>query len=485
MATYGDNLDRADSDALGTPWVESESDAGVLRILGGRLSARPSIGGVAHGGWAYYDAAYGADQESSLQVTDQSPYRARLAVRGSGAYTSFTGYVLTVPSIPNQLTIQRFEGVNLQTGAGTITNVATVPVSALAEARYLLLAVGTLLRVYRNGILMLEGTDAVVASGKAGCAVVGAAGASEGKADDWRGGDTHAATAWGFHDSAPVPLAMQFDGAPAAWTGDILDIAPLSLALQYAAAAAPWIVDWWGPPDLFFTAVAETPVSAQAVQFWESLLGISSPAAQPWEALAGVAGQGAQPWEAMARAATEAAQPWEALAPASAQATQFWEALVRAAAEASQPWEALARAASEHAQPWEALGRAVSLAGQPWEAAAQVAATAAQFWENLRRAAAEAFQPWEALARAALDVGQPWEAVAAATIQASQQWEAFGILTALGEQFWEAGSAAPPPAGVPKPHMDVADAAVEPHGGTGRVSRHRPDFAATRRVRGR
>lgn len=257
MAKYADNFERADADALGQSWVESESNPATMRVLSSKLNLQADIGGVAHGAFAYWDAVYGVNQFSQMRKSRgffNSTYL--LTVRGSGTFSNFTGYAangIEISTFTIILEIVRYEGYNLQTGAtGTRTALGDVILnqSFKTPASLMLMVLGSALTAAildADGIEVrrVQVTDSIIASGKAGIAVEGMVGFEASDFDNWRGGDT-AAVAWALNDSLPVSLAMQFD-----------------------PAAAPWTDKWWGAfATMHFPDVTvKDPIRAGVIPF--------------------------------------------------------------------------------------------------------------------------------------------------------------------------------------------------------------------------
>lgn len=258
MGKYADNFERADADALGQSWVESESNPATMRVLSSKLNLQAEIGGVAQGAFAYWDAVYGANQFSQMQGRQDSTYL--VTVRGSGTFNNFTGYAvpgLEISTFTISFEIIRYEGYNLQTGAtGTRTALGDVLLneSFKTPPSLMLMVLGSALTAAildADGIEVerVQVTDTVIASGKAGVVVDGIVGFPTRNFDAWRGGDA-AAVAWALNDSFPVPLAMQFD-----------------------PAAAPWTDKWWGAfatmhfPDVTPTTVVKDPIRAGVIPF--------------------------------------------------------------------------------------------------------------------------------------------------------------------------------------------------------------------------
>lgn len=261
MAKYADNFERADADALGQSWVESESNPATMRVLSSKINLQADIGGVAQGAFAYWDAVYGANQFSQMRRGSRGFLNTNLLiVRGSGTFSNFTGYAaegLEISIFTISVEIVRYEGFNLQTGAtGTRTVLGDVLLneSFKTPASLIAMVLGSALTAAildADGIEVrrVQVTDSIIASGKAGIAVAGVVGVEVFDFDNWRGGDA-AAVAWALNDSFPVLLAMQFD-----------------------PAAAPWTDKWWGAfatmhfPDVTPTTVVKDPIRAGVIPF--------------------------------------------------------------------------------------------------------------------------------------------------------------------------------------------------------------------------
>lgn len=360
-----DKFDRADSNSLGGPWVEVESDARTLRTLANKLRADVFDVGVGafYRGYARFGVAT-PDQFSQLvfraKAGTSDGSKTGPCVRASGTTASATLYALLYGGNTNHIEIRRFVAQPLD---GFGTQIGPTFTVTLVDGDVLKLdVVGTTLKAYVNGVERISVADALIASGDPGAVVNNTFGANPGLNfnmdwDDWEG-------------SGPLAIAGGKPGA-AVFPGGGLN------------------------------------------ERWDNWLGGPLTSVQPWESLLPLAAQAAQPWEALLRAARELPQNWEALALAARALAQNWESAGAAAAQAAQPWESLLPLAASGAQPWEAGGRAAASNAQSWEAMAAAAAQAAMAWEGLKGEAALAGQFWEAFGRASASAAQFWEAISA------------------------------------------------------------------------
>lgn len=250
MAKYGDNFSRPDSDSLGSPWVESEQVAGVLRVKNNKLNMRPVIGGVGRGGWARFAESYGDDHSIRVrcQVLDAWYY---LVVRGSGTHTNFTGYVCVLDVFgffPWIFDLIKLTNFNWETGNPFVDGVilAEDDQVVVADGFMELSVVGTritarILDPLRPEVewSRLQVTDTAIAAGDAGVAVPAdaAAGTVETDFDDVIVEDV-VATTWTINDVAPIPLSQTFEAVPAESDVVPFDIAPFELLHDFVTPPA-------------------------------------------------------------------------------------------------------------------------------------------------------------------------------------------------------------------------------------------------------
>lgn len=257
MARYGDNFSRPDNDALGSPWVESENVAGVLRVKNNKLNMRPVIGGVGTGGWASFNETYGNDHRIRVRCQNMDAWY-YVVLRGSGTHINFTGYVAVLDVFgffPYVFDIIKLTNFNWQTGNPFSDGVILAEgESVIADGWLDFWIVGTRIITEvqdANGAIWshLEVIDAAISTGKAGVAVTAdaAAGSPEADFDDVMVEDVIAST-WTINDIAPIPLALQFEAGPAESNIVPFDIAPFEFLHDFATPPAPWSETWWGGP---------------------------------------------------------------------------------------------------------------------------------------------------------------------------------------------------------------------------------------------
>lgn len=190
-----DDFVRTPATGLGSDYSESEDNAAALQIVTSSAYGQADALKLTAG---YYGVALlddddtGANQLASLRIlyTDLMNDGAAagafgVVVRGSGTYSSFTGYALLVtgtPGIgtPQTLTLREYNAEDISSaGAGTDLATATLPEPLMpnhaGSGEVLELRVyGSTLTVFywsddpRRSGKMLETTDATIASGKAG-----------------------------------------------------------------------------------------------------------------------------------------------------------------------------------------------------------------------------------------------------------------------------------------------------------------------------
>lgn len=163
-----DDFDRANSDSLGFPWLESEEEPTALTVNTFKVRALSVLQGI-----ATVDKVFKNDQWAEiawdLETTPSTTvdFTAGVFVRGSGTVASFTGYglgVKVVDGVVTALEVRKWVGEIL-----TANNVlATITPAPTFGDLLALEVVGTRIRVYKNNIFLQEIVDSAIASGKAG-----------------------------------------------------------------------------------------------------------------------------------------------------------------------------------------------------------------------------------------------------------------------------------------------------------------------------
>lgn len=172
-----DNFDRADNNALGGSWTESENFADALRILTNqlRVSNRP-VANQLNRGFAVFGSANPADQFAQIvfkaKVGAAVEAEAGPCVRASaaGTHNSFTGYMLLYGGSTPRIRIVKYVAAPLDGGdgfAGT-TILGTFTVTLVANDVLKLEVIGTAIKAFVNGVERISVTDAAIATGEPG-----------------------------------------------------------------------------------------------------------------------------------------------------------------------------------------------------------------------------------------------------------------------------------------------------------------------------
>jgi hypothetical protein len=177
-----DNFNRANNNSLGANWTESE-DGSAARIsinTNQLILGDNSDVGIAR----YTGVSWGPNQYSQLKFVSRlgGPCGGP-AVRMSGTYDSFTGYVAY--NSATDIYIYKFVAQDLPTSGGG-TELATAPCVIPANGLLRIEAFETTISVYVDGYLRLQTTDSDIATGDAGV-VANGWGTTW---DDWEGADT-------------------------------------------------------------------------------------------------------------------------------------------------------------------------------------------------------------------------------------------------------------------------------------------------------
>lgn len=173
-----DDFDRSANDTVGNSWVESEDHPSVIALKGSSLL---NCDFVLNGGVILRPSGYGADHYSEA-VYDSPAGQTGPCVRGSGAFSSFTGYMANVVAASNQIQIRKFVAQAVHSSGtvlGSAYSHATVSGDAIAIA-----AQGATISLFVNGVVVLQVTDSAIASGMPG--IVNRAISSQCWLESWR-----------------------------------------------------------------------------------------------------------------------------------------------------------------------------------------------------------------------------------------------------------------------------------------------------------
>lgn len=167
-----DDFNRADSNSLGASWTEVEDAAADLSILTNELKCDDAAG--ADRGFAYWNTDLGGDHYSELEYrSHDAPFIQPLsgpAVRipTTATVANFTGYVVFWDPGGAQLSLRKYNGESLGNSGAFL---ATYFVTLVSGDRIRIEAVGSTIKVYRNGDEVMSVVDAVITGGRPGVAM--------------------------------------------------------------------------------------------------------------------------------------------------------------------------------------------------------------------------------------------------------------------------------------------------------------------------
>jgi hypothetical protein len=194
MAQFSDDFDRAEADALGADWDETNtSTAATLKTKDNGLMCNSSSVPAQKGYAIWNNGAFAGDDVFSQLEWAANPAGSGYSgpgVRMSGTQTTFTGYVAIYDVVNTRIRLMEYNGVNMTSALGTqlgVHNSYTPTAADLIRIE----ADGDQITVKLNGAIIIGPvTDATIASGGNGFATCQrASGTQQTRWEAWIGGD--------------------------------------------------------------------------------------------------------------------------------------------------------------------------------------------------------------------------------------------------------------------------------------------------------
>lgn len=191
-----DTMNRADSDALGGNWTESESSIEAIRITSNQVLVQ----GRTHRGMATRTAeSFNDAQYSELKfISSTGQGRGGPCVRASGSHVGATMYaaIYMTGDVTPRIELRKFVSETLD-GTGTVLGSYTV--TLVNGDRLSIEAFGTTVRVLVNNTVTISVSDLGISTGRPGIVAVTDAANPIGHLltfDDWAGGNVSSGLTW-------------------------------------------------------------------------------------------------------------------------------------------------------------------------------------------------------------------------------------------------------------------------------------------------